>query len=418
MTYTALQLEDVSKRYRLGEYNIQTLWETLHERWFKRRRDGGRSRHVWALDGIDLTVRAGEIVGIMGRNGAGKSTLLKVIARITYPTRGVIRWRGRVASLLEVGTGFHPELTGRENIFLNGAILGMTRRAIRRRLDRIVDFAGVAPFLDTPVKRYSSGMVVRLAFSVAVHLDAEILLVDEVLSVGDAFFQRQAVEKMREVMREQGRTILFVSHNMAVLRNLCRRGVLIENGRVEYDAPIDEAVRYYLARKGAALAIPLAGRSDRSGDGRWQLEQLEFLGMDGRPCTAVLSGDPLRIRLKIRKRAPGVDPRHLFVGVVLWDEYFHKVAAFYSDEMGARFDFLSRTDVFELHIPRLAIRPGTLSVGVHLGDGGAGPAQLLDYIEEAASLTVLPGDFWGTGRSPRGGTFALLEGRFLPPAEK
>ena len=415
MAYTALQLQDVSKRYQLGEYNLRTLWETVHQRLFRRRHDAA-PREVWALRDVGFTVEAGETVGILGRNGAGKSTLLKVIARITYPTRGRIRWRGRVASLLEVGTGFHPELTGRENIFLNGAILGMTRREIRRRLDEIVAFAGVEKFLDTPVKRYSSGMVVRLAFSVAVHLDADILLVDEVLSVGDAFFQRRAIDRMRRLMDEEGRTILFVSHNMAVLRNLCRRGILLEKGRITYDAPIDETVGHYLAQKEKMLAVPLAERTDRAGDGRWRVAAVDFLGPDGRPRSEVLSGDSLRIRITIRKQAADVDPRRLFVGVVLWDAYFHKVAAFFSDEMAASFDFLAHQDAMELTIPSLAVRPGNLTVGVHLGDGGTGPAQLLDYVEEAARLTVLPGDFWHTGRPPRGNAFALLKGRFGPPA--
>ncbi len=408
MNAWAVELEGVSKRYRLGEYNVRTLWETLQ------RRPDAPARTIWALRDVSLKVAPGETVGIIGRNGAGKSTLLKVIARITYPTVGTIRWRGRIASLLEVGTGFHPELTGRENIFLNGAILGMRRREIRRRLAEIVHFAGIESYLDTPVKRYSTGMVVRLAFSVAVHLDADILLVDEVLSVGDAFFQQRAVEKMRQVMQREGRTILFVSHNMGMIRRLCRRGVVIESGRVVYDASADEAVRFYLTSKRRQSDRPLSERADRSGSGRWRLRRVEVLDAEGRPVDKVLAGDPIRIRCWVDKNDPTVDPRRLFVGVVFWDEYLAKVAAFYSDEMGADFSFLNEADSFELEVPAVDLRPGRIGVGIHLGDGGTGPRQVLDYVEEATAFSVLPSDFWQSGRTLRPGPFALLRGRFRP----
>jgi len=203
----------------------------------------------WALRDMSFDVNPGDRVGIIGRNGAGKSTLLKILSRITEPTEGKVRLRGRVASLLEVGTGFHPELTGRENIFLNGAVLGMTKAEIRRKFDEIVDFAEVEKFLDTPVKRYSSGMYVRLAFSVAAHLDPEILLVDEVLAVGDAQFQKKCLGKMEDATREEGRTILFVSHNMGAVRSLCNRSIVLENGTINYDGDVHSAVdKYYLGK--------------------------------------------------------------------------------------------------------------------------------------------------------------------------
>ena len=204
------------------------------------------SEYVWALKDIDFKVEQGDVVGIIGKNGAGKSTLLKILSRVTGPTTGRIRAKGRIGSLLEVGTGFHPEMTGRENIFMNGAILGMSKQEIARKLDEIIDFSGCERYIDTPVKRYSSGMMVRLGFAVAAHLDPEILVVDEVLAVGDAEFQKKAIGKMRDVSKGEGRTVLFVSHNMTSIRVLCRRGVLLENGQVKNSGDISDVVNYYL----------------------------------------------------------------------------------------------------------------------------------------------------------------------------
>ena len=255
MSDFAIQTHELTKRYRLGvkTRNEDTLRESLvnaASNMVKKVGLGrsGKSRspdYLCALQELSLTIRQGEIVGLIGHNGAGKTTLLKIISRITEPTSGYADVTGRVGSLLEVGTGFHPDLTGRENIFLNGAILGMRRQEIRRRFDEIVEFAEVERFLDTPVKRYSSGMSVRLAFAVAAHLEPEIMLVDEVLAVGDAAFQRKSLGKMGEVARD-GRTVIFVSHNLAIIQALCRRGVLLERGEVLVDAPVDEAVPHYL----------------------------------------------------------------------------------------------------------------------------------------------------------------------------
>ncbi len=204
------------------------------------------SEYVWALKDIDFKVEQGDVVGIIGKNGAGKSTLLKLLSRVTGPTTGTIRARGRIGSLLEVGTGFHPEMTGRENIYMNGSILGMNKAEITRKLDEIVDFSGCERYIDTPVKRYSSGMMVRLGFAVAAHLDPEILVVDEVLAVGDAEFQKKAIGKMQDVSRGEGRTVLFVSHNMASMKALCRRGILLENGAIRFDGSMGDAIELYL----------------------------------------------------------------------------------------------------------------------------------------------------------------------------
>ncbi len=258
---TAIEFVNVGKMYRLGRVGTGTLGHDLNRWWQTRilhredpylrigevndRSVRGSSDYVWALKDISFQVEQGEVVGIIGKNGAGKSTLLKLLSNITSPTTGSIRYHGRVVSLLEVGTGFHPEMTGRENIYMNGSIMGMTRQEITRKLDAIVDFAGVERYLDTPVKRYSSGMTVRLGFAVAAFLEPEILVVDEVLAVGDAEFQKKALGKMQDVAKGEGRTVLFVSHNMAAVKNLCSRGVVLDQGCLYYDGPTECAISEY-----------------------------------------------------------------------------------------------------------------------------------------------------------------------------
>jgi len=262
MSNTVIKVENLSKQYRLGNVGTGTLGHDLNRWWqtsILRKEDPylkigeandrvvkGNSEYVWALQDINFEVKQGEVLGIIGRNGAGKSTLLKILSRTTSPTTGSVKVKGRIASLLEVGTGFHPELTGRENIFLNGAILGMTKAEIKSKFDEIVDFAGVERYIDTPVKRYSSGMYVRLAFGVAAHLEPEILIVDEVLAVGDADFQKKALGKMKEVSEGQGRTVLFVSHNMAAVKQLCHRGILMKNGKLDFEGEINDVIENYL----------------------------------------------------------------------------------------------------------------------------------------------------------------------------
>nr|WP_315198990.1 ABC transporter ATP-binding protein [uncultured Flavobacterium sp.] len=256
-----LKAENISKQYRLGQVGTGTLSHDLNRWWHSirgkedpylkigdvnDRSTKGTSEYVWALQDINFEVERGEVLGIIGKNGAGKSTLLKILSRVTAPTTGNIKFGGRVASLLEVGTGFHGEMTGRENIFLNGAILGMTKKEIASKLDEIIEFSGCERYIDTPVKRYSSGMYVRLAFAVAAFLDPEILIVDEVLAVGDAEFQKKAIGKMQDISKGEGRTVLFVSHNMAAVKQLCTRGIVMENGKVKYDGNIDNALSKYL----------------------------------------------------------------------------------------------------------------------------------------------------------------------------
>lgn len=258
----AIEFENVGKQYRLGLVSTGTISHDLNRWWTKNvlhkedpylkigetndRSHKGHSDYVWALRDINFSIEEGDVVGIIGKNGAGKSTLLKLLSRVTAPSTGQIRARGRIASLLEVGTGFHQEMTGRENIYLNGAIMGMTKQEITRKLDEIVDFSGCERYLDTPVKRYSSGMTVRLGFAIAAHLEPEILVVDEVLAVGDAEFQKKAIGKMQQVSKGGGRTVLFVSHNMASIRMLCKRGIVLENGKTVFSGDVDDAVSYYM----------------------------------------------------------------------------------------------------------------------------------------------------------------------------
>ena len=256
-----LKAENISKQYRLGQVGTGTLSHDLNRWWhsirgkedpylkvgdINNRATKGQSDYVWALKDINFEVKRGEVLGIIGKNGAGKSTLLKILSKVTSPTTGVIKSRGRIASLLEVGTGFNPELTGRENIFLNGAILGMSKKEITSKLDEIIEFSGCERYIDTPTKRYSSGMTVRLAFAVAAFLEPEILVVDEVLAVGDAEFQKKAIGKMQDISRQGGRTVLFVSHNMAAVKSLCTRAVVLENGQIKLVSDVERAVNYYL----------------------------------------------------------------------------------------------------------------------------------------------------------------------------
>lgn len=261
MSKVILKVENVSKQYRLGQVGTGTISHDLNRWWAKirgkedpflkigetnDRSKKGNSDYVWALQDINFEVNQGEVLGIIGKNGAGKSTLLKILSRVTSPTTGSIKTRGRIASLLEVGTGFHPEMTGRENVYLNGAILGMTKKEIASKIDEIIEFSGCERYIDTPVKRYSSGMTVRLAFAVAAHLDPEILVIDEVLAVGDADFQKKAIGKMQEMSSEGGRTVLFVSHNMVAVQSLCTRLIVVENGNISYEGNVEQGIRAYL----------------------------------------------------------------------------------------------------------------------------------------------------------------------------
>ncbi len=303
---TAIKIENVSKQYRLGVISTGTLSHDLNRWWTTKilrkedpylkigsvndRSQKADSEYVWALKDINMEIEQGDVVGIIGKNGAGKSTLLKLLSRVTKPTTGSIKYKGRIASLLEVGTGFHPEMTGRENIYMNGAIMGMTKQEITSKLDEIVDFSGCERYIDTPVKRYSSGMTVRLGFAIAAHLDPEILVVDEVLAVGDAEFQKKAIGKMQDVSRGEGRTVLFVSHNMASIRQLCRHGLLLENGMTKYWGDVEDVVNKYVAIHKSNITEDLSGWGKREGDGRVRFQKVYVTDVEGKPLETILTG--------------------------------------------------------------------------------------------------------------------------------
>ncbi|MBQ0142682.1 MAG: ABC transporter ATP-binding protein [Prevotellaceae bacterium] len=309
----AIEFDHVSKQYRLGLVSTKTLSHDIRRFWLTNvlgkedpylkigetndRASKGSSDYVWALKDITFNVEQGDVVGIIGKNGAGKSTLLKLLSRVTGPTTGQIRAHGRIGSLLEVGTGFHQEMTGRENIFMNGAILGMTRSEIQRKLDEIVDFSGCERYIDTPVKRYSSGMMVRLGFAVAAHLDPEILVVDEVLAVGDAEFQKKAIGKMQDVSKGEGRTVLFVSHNMASVKQLCKSGILLENGQVKYTGLVNDVVGEYIGGGGSTLNQYYEDMNTAPGNDDIRIKSLEILPADGSKDITIESGVIFRLKV-------------------------------------------------------------------------------------------------------------------------
>jgi lipopolysaccharide transport system ATP-binding protein len=312
-----IQIENVSKMYRLGQIGTGTISHDLNRWWCKLRgkpdpyqrigkvndRENSGGDYVWALKDVNLNIEQGQILGIIGRNGAGKSTLLKLLSRVTAPTTGDIRVKGRLASLLEVGTGFHPELTGRENIFLNGAILGMTRVEIRRQFDAIVDFSGCGKYIDTPVKRYSSGMYVRLAFAVAAHLESEILVVDEVLAVGDADFQSRCLGKMEDVSRTDGRTILFVSHNMGAVKKLCPHSALVQHGQVTLCGDTTNVINAYLRGKSENVRRRVWG-DNKAGNDEMELHEISVCDQNGSFTSALATDTPLKVHIRYTLKKP------------------------------------------------------------------------------------------------------------------
>lgn len=321
MSRSIISCTNISKCYRLGiaqqsnsfapkftlRHALSDAFQVAASRWGKGTANGHQQdRTFWALRDVSFDVGQGEVVGIVGRNGAGKSTLLKILSRIVEPTEGVARLRGRLASLLEVGTGFHPELSGRENIYMNGAVLGMRKVEIDRKLDEIVAFSEIEKFLDTPVKRYSSGMYIRLAFAVAAHLEPEILIVDEVLAVGDYAFQKKCMGKMRDVTTTGGRTILFVTHNMGALSSLCHRGVLLEDGKVSMIGPIDAVIKNYLKTGAKQNTAQVRFPTDPAKP--FQYVSAEILQSDGTPGCEFSCDEPvtIRLRLDVRERTPGM----------------------------------------------------------------------------------------------------------------
>jgi lipopolysaccharide transport system ATP-binding protein len=410
MTDMAIRVENLSKRYRIGQrQSHKTLRERLTDAMsspFRRlssivRRPSGagnnqrtaRDEFIWALKDVSFEIRRGEVMGIIGRNGAGKTTLLKILCRITEPTEGRAEIRGRVGSLLEVGTGFHYELTGRENIYLNGAILGMKKAEIERKFDEIVAFAEVEKFLDTPVKHFSSGMYVRLAFAVAAHLEPEVLLVDEVLAVGDVEFQKKCLGKMGDVAKE-GRTVLFVSHNMAAVQNLCTRGMTLQNGRLQMIGSQFEAVSAYLASLSGNRSSLLL-RKDRVGTGEVRVESIEFVDRDGCVLDSAACGQEIGVRLYFTRTGTSLWPR-INVGIIFKSQLDVPIFLHHNRLTRKSFGPLPEKGYFELRIKKLPLPPALYRIGYSLLQDGA----YIDGIEDAVEISVTAGDFFGSGEVP------------------
>lgn len=400
MSADAIRVSGLGKRYRIrvaGANAARTLRSDAPPR-----RSASRVEDIWAIRDVDFTVQAGEIVGFIGRNGAGKSTILKILSRVTDPTAGRAEICGRVGSLLEVGTGFHPDLSGRDNIFLNGAILGLRRAEIRARFDQIVAFAEIDRFLDTPVKRYSSGMYVRLAFAVAAHLQPEILLVDEVLAVGDTAFQRKCLGKMSEVS-SAGRTVLFVSHNLVAVEGLCGRALLLERGRLTFDGPVREGLSRYMAAHGGSEPQGLAARGDRTGSGVLRFTGVRLLTADGESAPCLKTGEDAWLELTYDSAA-GRALRDVHLSIGIDSALGQRIAHLSSEAAGGAMEMLpDGRGAIRIHLPRLGLLPGRYHFTLFCEVGG----QIADWVQNAGSFDVEPGDFFGSGRLPPSGVICL-----------
>jgi lipopolysaccharide transport system ATP-binding protein len=388
----AVVATNLGKRYRLGQsirHDAARDWLADSAEQLLRRRLGASRRseplELWALRGVEFEIERGDVVGVIGRNGAGKSTLLKILTRVTRPTVGSLRGWGRVGSLLELGTGFHPELTGRENVFLSGAVLGMRRAEIVRKFDRIVEFSGIEHMLDTPVKRYSSGMYVRLGFSVAAHLEPDILVLDEVLAVGDAPFQGKCLELVRRLSQE-GTTVLLVSHNLGTVASFCRSGLLLEEGRLAAQGPVEDVVRTYVRSLEAAAGRTLGERRDRSGQGRVSVTSARVLGAEG-SGSSLETGEPARFDFEVTRCLPGLQ-----CSFTLYDMTGAAVTYFDSGETSPLDVPLepgtgSWPGTVSCELDELLLLPGRYRINVALYLEG----ELQDHVEAAAFFSVAPG---------------------------
>ena len=417
---TAVQIESLSKRYRLGQIGTGTLVHDLNRWWHRMRGRGdpylrvtetndrsrsseqakGETGYVWALRNVSLEIREGDVLGIIGRNGAGKSTLLKILSQITAPTTGVVRIRGRIASLLEVGTGFHQELTGRENIFLNGAILGMSKAEVRSKIDEIVEFSGCARYIDTPVKRYSSGMIVRLGFAVAAYLEPEILVVDEVLAVGDAEFQKKCLGKMEDVA-SGGRTVLFVSHNMAMIQNLCSTVAVLQNGELEFIGSTDAAISRYLQTCSPSLADTERLHQCRDGNFSPVLESVEVLDTFKQPTDAVPSGGELTFRIGYRAHSRLRNP---VFGIIIETAFGQPLIALQTRYQREWFSELPERGTVNCTVPAIPLIPGRYFLSLGCSANG----KTIDRLFHVVSFDVEETDYFGTGHLPKAEQGAVL----------
>ena len=408
MSQTVISVEHLSKSYRLGQIGTGTLTNDLKVWWHTKllhkpnpmlkigQQDHGNraGETIWALKDVSFEVQQGEVLGIIGKNGAGKSTLLKILSLVTAPTSGVVKVKGRIASLLEVGTGFHPELTGRENIYLNGAILGMSREEVKRKFDEIVGFAEIEQFVDTPVKRYSSGMYVRLAFAVAAHLESEILLVDEVLAVGDVEFQKKCLGKMGDVASKEGRTVLFVSHNMAAVNALCPSSMCLQGGKIRWLGSTNSVIENYLS--GTTNINSLAERSDRIGNGLVRIIELSILNSNGEMIDQAFSGQNITISIRYDIHSNEVINQAVCIIIVktsLGQPLFSLNTRLY-DEYLPR---LVPNGAILCDIPKLPLNEGSFYLDIIIKQG-PDSRMVLDGLEQAGTLTVIAGDFFETGR--------------------
>ncbi len=395
MSEPLITLENIGKRYRLTRRAAyMTITDGAREaaRNIARRFSGNpasdSSREFWALRNVSFDLHEGEVLGVIGPNGAGKSTLLKILARITEPSEGDAWIRGRVGSLLEVGTGFHPELTGRDNVYMNGAVLGMRRREIAAKFDDIVEFSGVGRFIDMPVKRFSSGMQVRLAFAVAAHLEPEILLIDEVLSVGDAAFQQRCIGRMGQIAHS-GRTILYVSHNLASVAALCTQACLLEHGGVVHLGSVDEALARYHESYGTRERTSLISRADRQGDGRLRFTHVDVVG----PSGTVTVGDAAEIRIDYEadQGLPNV-----MVGLAIYGILGEPIGQCSTRITGQDLEHAPRRGTFVCSIPQLLLVPDRYSLNIYAEVNGT----VADWIQDAHAFDVVEGDFFGSGQLP------------------
>lgn len=423
----AIEFDNISKQYRLGLVSTRTISHDLNRWWAMNvlhkedpylkigetndRSHKGQSEYVWALKDINFSVEQGDVVGIIGKNGAGKSTLLKLLSRVTTPTTGEIRARGRIASLLEVGTGFHPEMTGRENIYMNGAIMGMTKAEITRKLDEIVDFSGCERYIDTPVKRYSSGMTVRLGFAIAAHLEPEILVVDEVLAVGDAEFQKKAIGKMQDVSKGEGRTVLFVSHNMGSIRALCRSGILLDKGQIRYVGRANETITHYLQSSETNMSQSLTERSDRMGTGDIKITKISIFSMNDEQIESVMSGQSFKIRYYYESFYKET-VKNILLSFVIMDENEVGLGLVHNRLTGQPFTVIPGKGYFEIIIDRLSLNVGVYNISYTIM-GNNGQPPYLDGFNRAYKLNVTEGDFYKTGElAPKSFGPILIDAKF------
>jgi lipopolysaccharide transport system ATP-binding protein len=402
MSEPVIRVENIGKRYSIGSQLGQpkSISDTVQgylqspTRLLQHFRIGPPTELLWAIKDVSFDVYEGEVVGIIGRNGAGKSTLLKVLARITEPTEGQATIRGKVSSLLEVGIGFHPDLTGRENIYLYGVILGMTKVEIDRKFDEIVAFGGVEKFIDTPMKHYSSGMYVRLAFAVAAHVEPDVLLIDEVLAVGDAAFQNKCLGRIDAISKE-GRTVLFVSHNIPALLSLCSRAILLSGGTVTADGKTREVLDTYLEGIKEKSELPLFARKDRRGDQRLKFVGFEMRDWQGVEVGSLVSGQDVTLALKYES-SDGEPLNNVHVELELYGKFHESLCQLSTNFHQVDFQEIPAAGAIELKIPRLPLQAGRYMFDLYATVSGG----MSDYIQDAGALNVEPGDFFGSGRLP------------------